>query len=489
MSAAGNRLEEAALLNDFIPQFDEKNKTKLAKHILSTSKDLDDLIERFVHSPSTDKIQIEWAGDGACFRLRFGLPVLLLFHMSTRHNKQTHGYFRPAGKNFTALAAFIPAYNCNLNHLTLLKTHTFENTKYWPRLNKDEESEFICKKFINTHGEKMIQSSLNFMLQNNSKPENVSCDASNTVEKCFRYFYWRPPSLAVQYSPIHDMIYNSFTRVYSYHRIYKTIAKVAEIKERRDTFESKRYKINFSPGQIFMLAHDRHGVCTAKRGAVFAEPDRSDIQEGDLINCIIDSPVFPKPANPPRLIVSGLVKPPISPTDLRPIIGLAIWRITQRIDKRQKLCNIGSKEEVRRSVLAILKDNHIMFPSEWVTDFEKGFQSSLDEMFPLVFEDEGAIVHIPPPMMSYILSKPSCILDDKHEIANLAKLVDLAVAPDGRYVRPMKLRSSKIGLSVQAGPYKEHWNPLISDMPRIVTEIYYSRIFAHPMDPDCYEEM
>ena len=489
MPAASNRTEEAELLNDLIPQFDEKNKTKLARYILLTSKDLNDLTEKFAPCPNADKTQTEWAGDGACFRLRFGLPVLLLFHMSTRHSKQIHGYFRPAEKNFTVLAGFIPAYNCNLNHLTLLKTHTLENTRYWPRLNIDEESDFICKKFINTHGEKMVQSSLNFMLQNDSKPENVSCDTSNAVEKCFRYFYWRPPPLTVQYSSIHDMIYNSYTRVYSYHRIYKTIAKVAEIKERRDTFETGRYKIDFSPGQIFMLAHDRHGVCTAKRGVVFAEPDRSHVREGDLISCIIDSPVFPKPANPPRLIVSGLVKPPIPSTDLRPLIGLAIWKITQRVDKRQKLCSIGSKEEIRRSVLAILKGNQLIFPSEWIADFESAFQSSLGEMFPLVFEYGGSIVHIPPPMMSYVLSKPSCILNDKHELANLAKLVDLAVTPDGRCVRPMKLRSSKIGLRVQTGPYKEHWSSLILDMPRIVTGIYYSRIFAHPADPECYEEM
>ena len=475
------------LLNDLIPQFDEKNKTKLAEHILLTSKDLNDLTEKLAPCPDADKTQVKWVEDGACFRLRFSLPVLLLFHMSTRHNKQTHGYFRPTEKNFTVPAGFIPAYNCNLNHLTLLKTHTLENTKYWPSLNRDEESEFVCKKFISTHGEKMVQSSLNFMLQNDSKHENVSCNASNIVEKCFRYFYWRPQSLTAQHSTIHDMIYNSFTRVYSYHKIYKTIAKVAEIKERRDTFSNGR-KIDFSPGQIFMLVHDRHGICTTKRGVVFAEPDRSDMQEGDLINCIIDSPVFPKPLKPPQLIVSGLVKPPISPTDLKPIIGLAIWRITQRIDKRQKLCNIGSKTEVKRSVLAILKNNQIIFPSKWVTDFDNIFQSSLDEMFPLVFEDEDNIVHIPPPMMSYVLSKPSRILDDKHELANLAKLIDLAVAPDGRCVRPMKLRSSKIGLKVQAGLYKEHWKSLILDIPRIVTGIYYSRIFAYPTDPEYYEE-
>ena len=483
MPTVSDRTEERKILDELIVKFDEKNGTELAMHAFLASKILNEQIEKYVPLTYKDNIKIKQIKDEVCFRLEFTLPVLLLFHMATRHSKQMHRYFQHQYEGFTVPSEFVPVYNCNLNHLTLLKTHTAENTRYWSLINSDEESDFICKKFVSDGGRKMIQSSLNFMLQNCSTLENVPCATSDAVETCFRYSYWRPPFSTVKYSPMHDMIYNSSTQVYSYHRIYKTIVRIAEMKDRRDHFKFGRYEIGFSVGKVFMCDHNEHGFYTTEKNAVFAEPDRSRMRNGDLINCIIDMPTFPKPAGPPPLIVAGLVEPPISPTDLKPVIGLVIWKITQRISTLQKLCNVGTKDEVRSAVLSLLRNNLRVFPREWLVDFSNRFQTSLDDMFPLVFEDEENVIYIPPPMMGYILSKSLAILNDRRALVDLSKFVDLTVVTGGKYINPAKLRFSEIGSRIQKGPCGKHWNSLLSDISFITSEIHYSRALARPPDP------
>ena len=481
MTARSKMTEERALLEERIVQFDERNDTKLAPCVMLASKAFNDLMKEHIPLHRDRKIKIRWIESDVCFRLELDLPVLLLFHMSTRHNKRMHGYFRPYHK-FTVPSEFVPVYNCNLNHLTLLKTHTTANTWYWHRVNSDEESDFFCKKFVDAGGKKMIQSSLNFMLQNDSKPEDVSCAASETVEECFHYFYWWPEFPEAECSPIHDMIYNSASRINSYHRIYKTVARVVEVEDKRYSFEKNMYKINFSYGRILTCVVDRDGFRSMTRNVLLAEPYRSCVKDGDVINCIIDRPIFPKPTDLSRPIVAGLVGLPIPPGDLKPIIGLAIWNITQRIGSQQKPCSVGTVEDVRLAVFSILKSNPRMFPSEWVDGFEDCFQTSLNDMFPHVFKDEENVIHIPPPMMGYILSRLARVPDGMSDLADLSRLVDLAAGLGAAY-RPAKLRFSEEGSKVQCGPYGRLWKSLIKDMPLIISEMHYSRVFAQPPLP------
>jgi len=152
---------EKKILEELMPEFDKYMASKMVVNSIYMKDDM----EMFAPSPGDFDIQIRSIKDQSCFRIRFTLPVLLLFHISTNYLREVHGYYR--NQNFTFHIGFLPAYNCNMNHLTLLRT--YERTFQWfatSRSNQDED--YFCKIFSNEKGEKMEQSSLNFLLQNNS---------------------------------------------------------------------------------------------------------------------------------------------------------------------------------------------------------------------------------------------------------------------------------------------------------------------------------
>jgi len=474
------KTEERTLLNELIPKFDQENGREICKKILLDARALNHDIKKLVPSPDDEKIQIKWLEDDVCFRISFSLPVLLLFHVSTRHSREIHGYFKPTYQDFTRPSGFVPVYNCNLNHLSLLKTHAYEKTRQWFTLNADEEKSFICKKFQNNSGQKMIQSSLNFILQYDSEAENVTDFVEKTVGKCFKYQYWRPPAIqktASTYSTVHNMLYNSWKRIYSYHRIYKTFVRIQDLADKRYTFHFAKKKLSFSHGEASILVHDVDHFFTRKTTSiVFAEPDRSKMNERDVINCMVDMPILPKLAKPPNIIVTGVVGLPLQAGDLKPVIGLIAWKITQNLKNHRNLCWLSNKEELKNSVFDIV-NNNIVFGTEWIKNFNANFESSLANLFPLFVESDGEIFYIPPPLMSYILSRQIPILDDKEELVKLLKLVDL-VTMGSRFGLIMKLRTSKLGHEVQMGPCKRHWNSILQEIPRVANRIYYSRVFA-----------
>lgn len=476
MSPTDVRTEEQTLLHEIIPKFDDENGTELTRNIILHLKDMNELIKN-VSGRGYSVVPIKWIKDESCFRLGFNTPILLMFHKSTRHGREIHKYYKPAGQQHSIPIWFLPAYNCNLNHLTLLKPHTAKNADRWSELTREMDEEFVCRKFVNYGGKKMLQSGLNFMLQYNAKPEIINDQAESITGNCFRYLYWRLPKQSIKYSSTHDMLYNSHDKLYSYRRIYKTMAKITCVKERRDVFDFRGKKITFSRGEIYVLVHEKGNIYEMKSNTAFAEPDRSRMQDGDLISCIIDKPIFPRPATPPKLIVTGLVEDPIEEGDIRHVIGLAAWKMSQMSESAEKRCVLGSSEDFHKYIQTVMNDAKTVFSTRLTHDFDRCFEDSLEKMFPLVFEDDGEIVYIPPPLMSYIICRELPVLEDKEALANLARLMDL-ITPGGKYMTPFKLRISDMGAKVQEGPCRNVFGNLIKELPTVAEQIHCAGIFS-----------
>lgn len=471
---------EKRLLEILIPKFDEENNTGLGKKILLDASDLNYEIERHVPSPDDKKIQIKWLKNDVCFRIKFSLPVLLLFHVSTRHSRELHGYFKPLAQDFTVPSAFIPTYNCNLNHLTLLKTSMFEKTRSWFGLNEGEEEEYICKKMVSEKETPMSQSSMNFLLQENSIQENVSASVAKNVMNCFENFYWRPPLMLnadFKYSTIHNMIYHSWHRIFSSHRIYKTIAKINDLQKNRYSFRFGRKKITFVWGNASILFQDDQRFYNKDTNLAIAEPDASRIGKGDVVNCIIDRPIFSQLARPPKTILSGVVGNTIDSTDLKSLIAITIWKKMQEIDEKTQLCKVGYLKDIKSQVQHLIHSNRKVFDQFQNIYFDECFRKSLNDLYPLILEKDEIVYHVPPPLMSFLLAKEIPIFESKESLVKLLELVDL-ITPDTHFGVITKLRFSKLGEEVQMGPCKTHWESILENLPRIANRIYYSRIFA-----------
>jgi len=462
---------EKRILEELVPKFDKD----MARKMMLNSIYMMDDIEEFSPSPGDFNIQIRSIRDNSCFRLRFSLPVLLLFHISTKYLREIHGYYRY--QTFTFPVGFIPTYNCNLNHLTLLRS--YDKVFQWfntSNSNYDEE-DYFCKVFLNQKGEPMEQSSLNFLLQNNSKSQEVSEITKNLVNRCFEFHYWRLPleGFRYRYSTIHNFVYHSSSRIYSAHRIFKTLIKILDIRNKRYSYGTPK-KFDYVDAKALILCQNEKDLFFRNTNLLIAEPDASRLKNGNLVGCIIDKPILPKASNLP-LMVHGIVGNIINSSELSPIVSLIIWKNLHKIDEEMKICVLGSFDEIKNQVESFIKQNPKVFDEEWKRNLDAKLKESLKNSYPIVFEADGTIFHIPPPLLSYIQIREISILENKEDLITFLKFVEL-INPKNRQRLSTILRRSSLGEAVQLGPCKKSWPVLLRELPRVVNRIVYSRIFS-----------
>lgn len=423
------------------------------------------------------KIQIRSIKDTSCFRIRFSFPVFLLFHLSTSHLREVHGYYKYQDSTFPA--GFLPAYNCNLNHLTMLKT--FKKTFSWFTNSLKEESEdYFCKKFLNDRGERMEQSSLNFILQNNSRAQDASADETDKIYRCFEYFCWHLPVRTTRYnnSTIHNFIYHSSRRIYSFHQVYKTFARILHVDRKRYDFGDPRWGFKFVYGKATMMFQDGEKMYERIGDLIIAEPDASRLKEGDLINCIVDRSITKPPIMPPPWLITGIVGQPIQNFDLKSLISIAIWKHAQKLDGTSKFCEVCSEMELKALVKNIIISNHEIFYG-MISNFEVNFRNSLIALHPFIILQDGMVYHIPPPLMAYILSKKLTLFGNKNELGKFLCFVDL-IKPRPENDLLMVLRTSKLGNELQSGSCRDKWDSIVRELPSVANRIIYSRIFSQP---------
>jgi hypothetical protein len=462
---------EKKILEELMPKFEPE----MARKMMVNSIFMMDEMEKFAISPGDFNIQIRSIKDESCFRIKFSLPVYVLFHIATKNLQRVHVYYRR--ENFASPVGFIPVYNCNLNHLTLLRSYS-KASDWKNKMSSvtDEEVDYSCKKFSNNSGENMEQSSLNFLLQNNSTSTNLSAKDSQYIENAFEFLYWRLPTseMRYRYSTIHNFLYHNVSKIFSAHRIFKTLVKIIDVGKKRYSQDFPK-KIKYVHAKGYVLCQKEKNLFFQKTNLWISEPDASKINPNMLINVIMDKPILYKQTNMP-LIVHGIVGKSIPVGDQSHLISVVLWKQLQEVEGKD-LCYVGKTSEIENQVEKLITENPAVFEKPWKTEIKKNFKKSVDELFPLILDLEGDLYHLPSPLLSYIITKNNSILNDASELVNLLKFVD-KVNPKTRYGSLMKLRTSPIGNEVQKGPYGKHWKDLMSDANRIANRIVYSRIFS-----------
>jgi len=460
---------EKTVLEELMPKFD----TDLARKMMVNSIFLNDDMKNFATSPGDIEIQIRSIKDPSCFRIRFSLPNLLLFHISTKFLREIHGYYKY--QNYTFPAGFIPAYNCNLNHLSLLRP--YEKTFRWfEKIRANDDEDYFCKMFDNESGEPMEQSSLNFLLQNNSVSSEVSSQVSSLVNSCFEFLYWRPPlgDYRYRYSTIHNFVYHSSSRIFVVRRIFKTVAKIIELGKKRYPLGNPK-KFDYVQAKASIMCQDDNELFFKNVSLIVAEPDASRIEPSDFITCIMEKPIMKNQSNMP-LIIHGIIGPVIKNPDLAHLISAVIWKSLHPIEE-SKLCRVGSYEQIKKLVFSLLENNQTVFDNEWISNFDNLFSTCLKKLYPLILETDGMVYHIPPPLVAFILTREIPVMENKSELLKFLNFVDL-MDPKTRARVLTILRNSDLGAEIQTGSCSSKWGILIKELPRVGNRIIYSRVFS-----------
>lgn len=463
---------EKTILEDLLPRVDPT----MARKITLGSIHLKGSMEECAPSPGDVGIQIKTLKDESCFRIRFSLPVLLHFHHTTRNLRRVHGYFR--SQSGTVPVGFIPAYNCNLNHLTLLRT--YYKTQKWLNLHESNEDEdYFCEMFDNSKGEPMEQSGLNFLLQNRSVPKPVPDAASRLANDCFENHYWRPPQSDFRHSVIHDFIYHGHSKIFSMQGIYKTIVKIEDIRTKRYEMREDSYLTRYVHASARIMCQDYDDLFFSRSAVklLVSEPAASQLIPGDIASCIMSRPLGRGSFQHP--MIRGVLQK-IADFDLSQIISSVIWSYLQDFPRQSLVCRVGPVGHVKEMVSSLMKNSTGVFDGEWMDHFERRMGDSLQKLYPIIFKHGDIIYHVPPPLVSYVLGRNIPVFENKSDLVDFLDFVDM-IDPHTPFGNKIRLRTSDIAAKVQAGPCKTKWSHILKELPRVANRIAYSRIFSKPI--------
>ncbi|MCY4491386.1 MAG: hypothetical protein OXC46_07990, partial [Thaumarchaeota archaeon] len=309
---------EKTILEDIMPKFD----TEIARKIVINSIFQSDDMKEFAPSQGDKEIQIKSLKDTSCFRIRFRLPVLLHFHNSTRSLHRIYVYFKNESSN--SLIGFIPAYNCNLNSLTLLRTYG-KTLDWFEQQGANDDEDYFCKLFENDGGKVMEQSSLNFLLQNESSPRTISDVASRLVNECFENHCWSP-SPDLRSPTIPDFIFHNSSKIFGMYGVFKTLVKIVDVSRKRYEMQDGQKTVPYVHGSAYIMCQNENDLFFTYSPVklLILEPTASHLMPDDIANCIISKPVGSRLASQ-QIMIRGLVKK-IDNYDLRQIISSVVWK-------------------------------------------------------------------------------------------------------------------------------------------------------------------
>lgn len=452
-----------------MPEFDGE----MARKAMVNSIFLQDSMRDYSFAPGDFNIQIKSIKDQSCFRIRLQLPTLLHFHYAIERLRKIQPFHTGQGHTFPV--GFFPAYNCNLNHLTLLRT--YEHTSDWnDRLGSYEDEDYFSIMLYAEKGEPVEQSSLNFLLQNNAKPKQVPVDISAMINRCFEHMYWRPPLEDLQYdhSPIHNFIYHSSSRISELRRVYKTVIKITDIGRRRYSLGKSEIR-DYVEAKASVMCQDKDGLFFRRMGLWVAEPDATHLKPDDIADCIMEKPIIRGARHMP-IMIHSVIGDVLDGSCLEKTISACVWKRLHKISDSTNICKIDHLDNIKRDVYSLIERNKRIFGNEWIEGFDRKFSASLKNLFPLIFDHEGEVYHAPPPLIGYVLVRKLPVLQNSDALVEFLNFVDM-IDPQNPFGSKTKLRMSGLGERIQSGS-AARWEDVLKEIPRVANRVMYSRVFS-----------
>lgn len=418
------------LIDKLIPKFDERYRQFLQGRMIEDCKYTQKKYLKLMiklHSTKRSKnthllrffTLYNVSGDASYFEKTFPMPIINHVHPSFKHiYKKINNPFNP-GK-----IEFLPHYMLNLNHVCLSKTESMDYQSFNYKIGDG-----LYSKYTSKEGAPILFSSTNILLLGSS--ENTFFDEKEIINKCFEFIYWNLPAPRKMNQPtINNLIYHSSSGVYENNvlELNKTLIKIIKIKRKTESLTILKTKvIKCMYADVVLLVDDGNKIFSERRHVQLIESVAQSFKEGDVFTGLI---VRQNISSPYYSVVIGSTGKKIMPDDLSHLISLVIQNKIQLLDESSSLTYVEKLSNLSYDVLKIIKDNsgkNDVFPSSFrlQENFETELENSIEKLFPLYMIDNEKIYHLPPSMISFLLSTNPKNLKNKKLVLLIIKILNL----------------------------------------------------------------
>jgi hypothetical protein len=320
-------------------------------------------------------------------------------------------------------------------------------------------------------------SSMNFLLPGNTKEEAVGELWTQYVRSCYRYLCWNPPLEHFDLSTIHSIFIHSSSHIFGIAKVYKTIVKIEKIeKGRRDELRFANRNYSYADATTSMIFQDKEKIFARRLRIWVAEPHASELQEGDLVDCLVVSPVVYGTFNhhqtlaPIIMGVVGKIKNPFS--IMGHLVGMLTWKKNQKFDKNTELTKVSGSDELFGDIWSFMQKSGGMFDLD-MRDARDAFEKYIGMGMFFLRDSNGLIWQVPAPLWALMIHKEmKDISTDELSIFNTT----IPSMQDINWKR--ELRNSPMFAKMQRGPRKQYAGDIMRYFPRIANRIVYSRLIS-----------
>ncbi len=451
----------------------------LTQLILVSSQRIAELTSRSV--PDIEHMRIESVKDNACIRLNLRLPLSLFSPQSFNLLSRKIHYF-----DTRAPAAFLATYVQDLNHFTLMHLHgTKRIHEYFPNSAQRVLVSDVYERFKFERNIPPQFSSLNFLLRNwATNIERPNITHSKIVDQCFTYSYWRLPAADINndYDSFHNFIYHGYTELLETCDVFKTLVKIVKIDSSVHQFDFLQDRFQYRAIQGKILSKPPKFTSLNTRLFV-VEPLASELEPGDIVNCIIIRRHAFKNKNS-LLVIAGklgsIMRTP-SLSDLKVLTSIAVHTHLNNLNAFKFIESI-TLTDLQQQLFTILSSNKEFFDESWSKLFDQdGLDVSITGLNPLLHKHDDFVYIIPPALLSYMSlhNLRFDLFSDLVKLINLVKINDLRSTHSlDPATKGILRRSDHFNNLQKADPSNPLWKNLFDDLPHLLNYISYSRILA-----------
>ncbi len=471
------------LFDKLLPTFDFRYKKNLRVHMIKDCTSVQARIERLslkMSSKNRDDSNLprfftirNVHGDASYFKIKFPMPIIHYIHPAFKHlHKKIGNVYNPG------VEEFMPCYLLNFNHISLSKIG----------LNSINDSTInsigngIYTKFSHKNGGKYAQFSSTNILRLGGSHENI-LEGKKIIDDCFEYAYWNLPTPRNMTSPtINNLIYHSSSKIYENNVLVlnKTLIKIIKIRRKTESLTIlKTHNIRCMDADVIILVDDGNKISSEKRTVFLIESLANLFKEGEIFTGLLLRQSFSQPY---YSIVIGSVGKKIESNDLTHLISIVMQNKLQFLEENSSITYVDKISRLTVDVSEIIENNSFdngIFNSSFksISDFENNMRKSIEKLFPMYINDDGAIHQLSPTIISFLLSYDPKILQNKNVLITIIKILDL-----------ISVNSKEWGESAQSqleisNNKSDHLtsttiNIIIENLPILVNMMMYSRIFS-----------
>ena len=463
------------LLEELVPRYDRR---LLADMMVECKRVMCDGCKNKARISGGSRILLEfWTIRGAhrepaYFTARFSMPVV----------QYTPPCFEPLHTMLTytrhRTVEYIPCYMVNLNRVVLAKI-----------LHKGRDPGGACRDVggglynmaVHLKGIPMKLDSANILLGGGTRDRGVEA-GRDAIRRCFELCWWcLPPAKAgtAVPAPVQNMIYHTNLAIQNVTRLQKTLLRVVRISgESPRPIEIVRNKpVEYVKVDVALLVDDGRQVTSEfRRDMLWTAGVMQSVSEGDVLGVLIAEDV--KRRMP---VVVGRIGEPVKEGDLKPLLGVILWRLLRGIGKDSSLTKAGDIGEISGLVSGIVKDNStetgLFYPYEDWNRSARNIKRSIEGLFPLYVRKNDEVHQLSPAVLSFIASTLPGLLEMRepiHSIVDILRILKTGVRQEEKESAPVLDRTR-----FQTGCAAEEFPGLfLENLPSIVNGMVYSRMIS-----------